>query len=59
MASMQQDIWLVDRIKIVDHLILNYFWKENNLIYVVLEFDGVWDFFFLHIIRLRELLKLK
>jgi len=49
MASMQQDIWLVDRIKIVDHLILNLFWKENNLIYVVLEFDGIWDIvFFTH-----------
>jgi hypothetical protein len=45
--------------KIVNHLILNYFWKEKNLLDVVLEFDGVGEIVCLtYKVRLRELLKL-
>jgi hypothetical protein len=41
--------------KIVNHLILNYFWKEKNLLDVVLEFDGVGEIVCLtHKVRLRD-----
>ncbi len=51
---------LLDRIKIVNHLILNCFWREENLLNVVLEFDGIGKIVCsTHIVRLKELLELK
>jgi hypothetical protein len=48
----------LNRIRIVKHLILNFFWKEMTED-VILEIVGVWKrLFFLHKVRLKELLEL-
>ncbi len=48
----------LNRIRIVKHLILNFFWREM-IEDVILEIVGVWKkLIFLHIVRFKELLEL-
>jgi hypothetical protein len=48
----------LNKIKIIKYLILNLFWKEMTED-VILEIVGIWKrLFFLHKVRLKELLEL-